>query len=145
MHYLGCILDGSGWRPICINRQQAMKQDNTFVLPTIWQWFDIKIIQLSIKCPSGHMKNYLKNNNFLRMCDMLEIVIYGCSTHSIVVFVCVRGLCKSLWMICLLPSSAPVDPYRWLLSTFSTCWMSRLCSTVSQTLRPSTFGKPTGS
>lgn len=47
----------------------------------------------------------------------------------------VRGLCRSLWMICLLQSSASVNPYLWLLSTFLTCWMSKRCSTVLQTLR----------
>lgn len=86
--------------------------------------------------------SYLKINKiFLRISDLLKK--YCCGSY--LVFICVRGLCRSLWMICLLQSSAPVDLYLWLLSTFLTCWTGRLCSTVSQTLRPSTSGKPTGS
>ena len=57
---------------------------------------------------------------------------------------CLREHCRSLWMIYSLPSSAPVALYLWLSNTFSTCWMSRLCSTTSLTLRPSTSGRPTG-
>lgn len=57
---------------------------------------------------------------------------------------CLREHCRSLWMIYSPPSSAPVALYLWLLNTFSTCWMSRLCSTTSLTLRPSTSGRPTG-
>lgn len=57
---------------------------------------------------------------------------------------CLREHCRSSWTICSLRSSAPVDLYLWLSSTFSTCWMSRLCSTTSRTPRPSTSGRPTG-
>lgn len=87
--------------------------------------------------------SYLRNKPWLLLiiCELLENIVVTLN----VVFVCVRGLCRSLWMICLLQSSAPVDLYRWLLSTFLTCWMSRLYNTISQTLRPFTSGKPTGS
>lgn len=65
-------------------------------------------------------------------------IVYSC------VKLCFRARCRSLWMIYSPRSSAQVVLYLWLSNTFSTCWMSRPCSTTSRTQRPSTSGKPTG-
>lgn len=68
----------------------------------------------------------------------------SCLVDLFVSLLCLREPCRSLWMICSLRSSAPVGLYLWLSSTFSTCWMSRPCSTTSLTRKPSTSGRPTG-
>lgn len=55
-----------------------------------------------------------------------------------------RAHCRSLWMTCSQWSWAQTSQFPWLSSTSLTCWMSRLCSTTLQTLRPSTSGRLTG-